>query len=58
MFSDIKWQIFREELVLEVLNLQEKFWIDMTSSLQLRILILSRKIEYFLLIFTELGEKS
>ena len=38
--------MFREEGILEKLSSQEKIWSDMTSSLQVRILILWKELGY------------
>lgn len=38
--------MFREEGILEKLSSQEKIWPDMTSSLQVRILILWKELGY------------
>ena len=40
------YEIFREKLFLKEFNSQENFWLDMTSSLQPRIVNLSRKLGY------------
>ena len=38
--------IFHREYVLEELSSQEKFWLDMTSNVQVRAHILSKEVGY------------
>ena len=41
-----RYEIFCNEYVLWEFSLQEKFWFDMTSSFQVRILIFSSEVRY------------
>ena len=40
------YEIFRKQYVVEEFSSQKFFWLDMTDSIQVRILILSREVVY------------